>query len=242
MILIQFAVYETAAVLPKILQNIIKLQQTMHAQLTSISMTPSSGVWNFELKTQLLKRDSEEMGRIFSDNHRLNLLSDLLEQNVYLTEKTKTKFSSRSVIPETILDFIVPDDLYQQLGMISLEYDPLKSVSTYLKEFQILTLKPWETWKDLILRQSETTHARIFMEEIKKIKGASAQYVLSGKTEEERLELLLNTQISIDVKEFFAEFMQTQNIQPSTIFEALESQVLYENNLNKIIEVKEEMY
>lgn len=238
---VKFSVFEDSELLPKVMANIVKLKDEFDKQNASISMRHENVAWQFVLKHIVISRNEKEMNAIFGEAHKFNLLSALLEVDIHLIEKTRTRFTLGSVVPVTELDFLVPDGLEKDLGAIEFNFDPTNTLSSYLKNFQLETLKPWETMKELMCRQSESTQGRIFKDVIRKVPPSQARTFLD-LPEDERLDYFRNVILTPDVQPFFEHFLEDKNIPLETIIENLKLLVVYHDNLDKIYEVKEGTY
>lgn len=240
MLKFKFTIHDQSELAKTTLANIHSLADDIQNQLAKIRIIKGESSWNFEVEHMFIKRNKAEMDLVFGDRQKVNLISKLLGHEVRLTETVRTRFSGREVKPEYELDFFVPEELDREMGSIELEFSVDQAEFPYLKQFHLVDMKPWETWKDVLLRQSKETQERVFLTAITDSTGYDCEQFAKLTTDEERVVYLFDEMVSPDLREFFVEKFKGEDVSQIDIFGQIINRANSVEHLNKIFKKTEE--
>lgn len=240
MLKIKFGIHAQSELVQTVFAKIPTLAEAMQKQLIELNVVKNESTWTFEVDYMFIKRDQEEINQVFGPRHKLNFISELLGHETRLEETVKTRFSSRQVKAEYELDFHVPEELDGMLGFIELQFSVEPESFPYLKQFHLAEMKPWETWKDILLRQSEETQRRVFKKAL--MDGGDFFYEACAKldTDEARTTCLFENIVSPDLKEFFMEKFNDESISKTDIFSYINHRAKCAEHSNNIFKITEE--
>ncbi len=235
MITINLELNDAHQSIPSIFAKIAEMKEQFNTGLYKLRIGKSLDVWNLDIFIQPRFRNKTEMNLIFGENHKFNILSDLLGAGVFLSAEVKTKFSSRSVIPEVKYTLQIPKEFNDLIIDKKIGHEVTKSDFPYLNGEKPIDIKMDETYLDFLKRQSEETQKSVFLQMVCDFTAMDCENFIKISDHNEKVAFIKDSMCLEENKEFFNYIFARTDFDLENLFKTIQANAERTIALNQIL-------